>query len=83
MEECLSHFLVGVFVVSRCIIESTQEFLAAKLVRTSARQFVHESAYCFVVSDGEFMRVLTGHDWASSSEIIAEKDFPVALRSSG
>src|SRR5260370_9049588 len=66
MEECLPHLLVRILIVSGCVVERTKEFLAALLMSASVRQFFDESAYCIVVSNGEFVRVAS-HDCTSVS----------------
>jgi hypothetical protein len=67
MEERLAHLLVRILIVSGCVVESAKEFLATLLMSTSVRQFFHESAYCILVSNSEFVRVAS-HDRTSVSE---------------
>jgi hypothetical protein len=50
MEERLPHLLVGILIVSSCVVEREKGFLAPLLMPASIRQFVNESAYRIIVS---------------------------------
>jgi hypothetical protein len=52
--------------VSGCVVESAKEFLAALLMSSSIREFVNQSAYCILVTNGEPVRVAS-HDRTSLS----------------
>jgi hypothetical protein len=55
------------YIVSGCVVESAKEFLAALLMSSSIREFVNQSAYCILVTNGELVRVAS-HDRTSFSE---------------
>ncbi len=58
MDECAPDFLVGVFIVARGIVEGTQEFFTANLIRSlSAHKLFDESAYCSIIGDSELVRM--------------------------
>ncbi|MGH9496252.1 MAG: hypothetical protein ACRD3B_14730 [Candidatus Sulfotelmatobacter sp.] len=48
-------------IVSRRIVEGTEQFLTLNWVWAHIHQFVHKSMHSFIVSDGKFMR-MTSHD---------------------
>jgi hypothetical protein len=64
MEERLPHLLVGILIVSGCVVECEKQFVAALLMSASIRQLVNESAYCVIVSNGELVQ-MTSHDRTS------------------